>query len=197
MTVLTSIAAPATFAGMPWNFLNWGLGPTGTPKNSGVPVRNRPQLYSAGGPVTINQTGPVVKLRFCTATDYDANFKTGEGLLVARDPSGATMPDSVPIMLSFATPLTAVGAYVSVAGDALLYGRALHAVMWVMCTGATDWTPIVADGVVEHALAANAPASAAFVGTVTDTRNSIERICFDASMMGSFETLAISTLHWA
>jgi hypothetical protein len=192
------IPEPTAPPAQPWQFLDWSIGPDGIAMNSRRFVHKRLNLYTAAqGTVVVNEIGkPAARLRYCSQDDYNANLWQKDGLLVARDPNGSTMPQSTPITLSFATPLRAVGAYVVVGGDAVILDLPLDAVMWVQEAGSNTWAAIHGSGTVGKVLPAGTAASAAFVGAACSNGSRIGKVCFDASLAGSFETLALSRLFW-
>lgn len=185
------LAVPTDFAGG-WQILDWSLGRDGLTSRSGGGL---PSILPAGA-LVINETGPVARMRYCSQDDCDVNFWQDEGLLIARDPSAATVANSTPIMFTFATPLRAVGAYVAAIGDSALDDLPLHAV-WVKATDNPQWALVSGDGKVARTLGAGALASAPFVGATASGTSGIEKICFDATLAGNFEKLAVSRLFWA
>lgn len=197
MTIL-QISEPDTLPPQPWQVLDWSIGGDGMKLNSRRFVHNRPDLYAAAPcPVIVNEAGgPTVRLRYCSQDDYDTNFWQDDPLLVARDTDSGTTPLSTPITLSFVIPLHAIGAYVTVAGDALIVGMPFDAVMWVQEPDSDTWTAIHGSGTVGKALPVGTPGTAAFVGALAMDGGHIGKVCFDATLAGSFESLALSRLFW-
>lgn len=170
----------------------------GAQLNDNAALRNRPTWFEANGqPVTINKTGPVVRMKM-NADRIDVNFAAGEPCLTADYPSGASFPDNTPIMLEFDAPVGSVGAYLSVLGDLSVYdGRPLHAVMWVLIDGDPDWKLSFGDGVTGLHLLPNSRPTSAFVGAEALGGAKIRKVCFDASLAGNFYGLVLSRLYWA
>ena len=181
-----------------WQFLDWKIAQDGTRVNPHTFVHKKPGLYAAAqGAVAVNDLmGPTAKLYKCDQNDFNANLWQDDWLIAANDPNGSILPQSTPITLNFAIPLLAVGAYVVVTGKAAIFGLPVEAVMWVQEAGADDWTPIHGSGTVGEVLIAGTAASAAFVGAVSLNGSSIGKVCFDASIAGSFKTLGVSRLFW-
>lgn len=200
MAAFDLIAAPADFDQGSVQILDWAIDSvTGAPMNSGKPVRRRPNLYVLnGGQVTINETGPVARLRYCSQNDYDVNFWVDDGLVVAADPSPTTMPDDTPLLLTFTNPPHGVGAFVTVGEGAVQDDLPLHALMWVLPAGSTQWLAFAGDGITGRALPKGAPAAAAFVGVHSPGPDTISKVCFDATLKGNrrFKKLALSRLFW-
>ncbi len=165
--------------------------------NEDAPLRNRPSLFMCNGlPVTINRTGPVVRMKL-NAGQIDVNFAAGEAAIVARYPPGSSLPDNTPIMLEFDQPVAGVGGYLSILGDISLYdGRSLHAIMWLLLEGDPEWKLSFGDGVTGTALLPASVPTTAFVGAEATAGAKIKKICFDASLAGNFDGLILSRLYW-
>lgn len=195
MPQLSQIFAEDGFSSKPKQ-LDWSDDPQSDESLVGKPVSGLTDLYMADGPVIVNDNGAAA---FVSNTDrMNVNFWSGDSMLLAYDPSPETMPDATPLFLSFFSPLREVGAYVSVGDDPNLWGRHLHAIMWVRIHGSTAWTSISANGLVGKVLAADAPATAPFVGAKATGPEGISAVRIDASLIGNrtFSLLALSKLFW-
>lgn len=200
MAEISNVSGPNGFHG-PVSMLRWdrrGGTDFGAQINENASLRNRPTFFEAnGGPVTINRTGPVVRLKV-NAGMIDVNFAAAEPCLTANYPPGASLPDNTPIMLEFDAPIGSVGAYLSVLGDRSLYdGRALHAVMWVLLEEDPNWKLSFGDGVTGLHLLPDSASTSAFVGAEGLAGVRIRKVCFDASLAGNFDGLVLSRLYWA
>ncbi len=199
MAEISIVSGPNIFNGLV-SLLRWdrrGGTDMGAQINENVPLRKRPTYFEANGqPVTINPTGPVVRLKI-NAGMIDVNFAAGEPCLTANYPSGASLPDNTPIMLEFDAPIGSVGAYLSVLGDQSLYNvRPLHAVMWVLLDGDPEWKLSFGDGVTGRHLLPDSVPTSAFVGAEGLGGAKIRKVCFDASLAGNFDGLVLSRLYW-
>lgn len=177
--------------------VSWALDSFGNPMASKVSVSSPSQAYQVnGGALLINTNGWNVELRYCDQDDVRANLFQNDGVLYALDPSASTMPDSTPLQLNFEKPLSAVGAYVTVDGPKVLPDQPLHAVMWVLMAGSTTWQSISGNGTTGDILVPGASPTAAFVGVRSNGAAKIQKVRFDAMLMGNrpFKHLLLSPL---
>ena len=151
--------------------------------------------------ITVNETGPRVRRRDCSDTDFDCNFWLGDAILVAADPS----PDSdvllAPIRLKFSTGVRAVGAWVGVCPrdpfDAPFFDQPLFAAMWIALeSDPLTWHLVNANGWTGHVCPAGTPLTAPFVGVRATGGDRIAEVRFDASLLGNrrFDKIALSEL---
>ena len=152
--------------------------------------------------ITVNETGPRVRRRDCSDTDFDCNFWQGDAILVAADPSPDSDVLQAPIRLKFSAGVRAVGAWVGVCPrdpfDAPFFDQPLFAAMWVaLASDPQDWQMVVnADGRTGHVCACATPLSAPFVGARATGGDRIVEVRFDASLLGNrrYDKLALSEL---
>lgn len=198
MVSLTYRATPTEFSTPP-QILDWSLDGDAVPMASNRPVARRPALYQLnGGPLTVNATGPVVRLRYCSGDDFPVNLWQGDGLLTARDPNASGLRDDTPLSIVFDAPPRGVGAFVTVNGNAVDDDLQVHALMWVLPAGSQTWASFSGDGLTGQPIAPGSPAQAAFIGVEADVAGGIAEVCFDATLKGNrnFQFLALSRLLW-
>jgi hypothetical protein len=132
--------------------------------------------------------------------NIDVNFTTGEACVVARYPSATTFSDKNPIVLSFATPVRGVGAYVSFVSNSknLYNGREITASMYLLLTGHGAWEQQSCQSVATtgHSVGIGVSPTAPFVGAETSGGDLISAVAFDALILGNFDILTISRLYW-
>lgn len=166
---------------------------------SGVPWR---YLLDDTVQITVNESGPRVRRRDCSDTDFDCNFWLGDAILVAADPSPSSDVLQAPIRLKFSHGVRAVGAWVGVCPrdpfDAPFFDQPLFAAMWVALESAPlDWQLVVnADGRTGHVCACASPLTAPFVGARATGGDRILEVRFDASLLGNrrYDKLALSEI---
>lgn len=151
--------------------------------------------------IVINEVGPRVRRRDCSAVDFDCNFWQGDAILVASDPSPSSDALQAPIRLKFSHGLRAVGAWVGVAPkdpfDTLFFDQPLFATMWVAFAADPLVLHLVSDsGWTGHVGPVGTPLSAPFVGARGTGGDRIVEVRFDASLLGNrrFDKIALSEL---
>jgi hypothetical protein len=151
--------------------------------------------------IFVNETGPVVRRRDCSNTDFDCNFWLGDSMLAAADPSPSSDVLEAPIRLRFSPAVRAVGAWIGVSPknpfDAPFFAQPLFATLWVMLQAdPTQWHLVTANGWTGHASPVGTPLTAPFVGARASGGGLVSKLRFNASLLGNrrFDKIALSEL---
>lgn len=158
-------------------------------------------LLDATVQIAVNDTGPTVRRRVCSGTDFDCNFWLGDAILVASDPSPSSDALLAPIRLKFSHGVRAVGAWVGVSAkdpfDTRFFDQPLMAALWVALEAdPLNWHFMNANGWTGHVVPVGTALTAPFVAARATGSDRIVEVRFDASLLGNrrFGKIALSDL---
>lgn len=154
-----------------------------------------------GVQILVNESGPRVRRRDCSSTDFDCNFWSGDPILVATDPHPGSDAINAPIRLKFSPGVRAVGAWIGACSkdpfDAAFFDQPLFGAMWVaVASDPAAWHLVSVEGWTGHVCAIGTALTAPFVGARATGGDRIVEARFDAALLGNrrYDKIALSEL---